>query len=170
MSRRVSAVIAVVLACALWPAHGYAAARLSVAASPAVVEPGDALTFTLRRGTGSCRLTAALDRRGAHTALRGRPRGTLTVTTKPTLKPGRYLAHVRCGRKRATTSFLVHNPKGPDFALPLAPVGRGGKRATPRISRVRATNLAPWAAPPARLCVNVAGAGVTITAVKNSAS
>jgi hypothetical protein len=143
---------------------------MSVSATPVVVEPGDAVVFTLHHGKGSCRLIAALDRRGARAAVTGRIRGRLAVTTSPVIKPGAYRARVRCGRRRATTRFGVHNPKGPDFALALSPVGKVSKRATTRIYRVRATNLAPWAATSARVCVHVAGSGVTITGVKDHAS
>jgi hypothetical protein len=164
-------VIAVALAgSALWPGAGDAARRLSVSASPAIVEPGDAVTFTMRGGKGTCRLVARGDRRGSRAVMHGLGRGKLVLTVPAAARPGSYVTRATCGRRSATARFTVHGPAGPDFALALDPVGRASKRAVTRIYRVRATNVAPWAATSVRLCARVAARGGTITGVKDKAS
>lgn|GEM_PF-2536583 len=169
-SAGIAAAVGALVISAVLPASGQAARRLSVTVAPAVVEPGDSATATLHGAARSCRLALRRDRRHARPLLHGRLRTSVALTIPAAATPGRYLATATCGRRHASARLGVHAPAGPDFSLALKPVGRATAHGTTRIYRVRASNLAPWAATSVRLCVHASGRRVAITGVKDAAS
>jgi hypothetical protein len=143
--------------------------RLTVQASARSVDPGGTLSLAVHGATSACTVEVRHDAPRARAGYRARLRGaTLTIAVPATAKPGVYVATVTCGAsRRASTTYRVHNPNGPDFSLALRTIAPADGKRAPRTRRfaVSATNLAPWSARTSRLCVTIRGADAKIAAV-----
>lgn len=144
---------------AVW-ARGVPALRVSVP----VAEPGDRIAFAVTNGGGACNLTVTRTPAGAP-IVRRRIVHRVATTLPSSARAGTYRARVRCGRRTATASLIIHARSGPDFALSFTEQVTHDARRAEHLLTVTATNTAPWPATSVRLCVS-ASSGAVVTRIK----